>query len=298
VSVLPTPRTLPIEAARIYVHRLKLLPIPVYGALLDGSCRCGKPDCTRSAGKHPIGAKWQERAPQTLGAVNAVFRNHVGNVGLYLGRSRIVVVDPDGELGLRTLNEFEDTGIVPQTLRSRTGSGGAHLFFRLAEHHDPAAISDRRFAPGLDVKKHGQVLEAPSRHACGGYYEWIDVVPMATLPDALYEKLRTPVVVAAAVASHTRDFRSMGDVYTRAVAYVAKMPVAVSGQGGHDATFRVARVLRGFANAGLPESAALSIFREFSQRCDPPWSERELAHKWKQTGRASRVPDFTARRAG
>lgn len=65
----------------------------------------------------------------------------------------------------------------------------------------------------------------------------------------------------------------------RARRYCAKLPEAVSGQGGHNATFHVAALLvHGFA---LGEADALTLLREFNQRCSPPWSEGELIHKIK-----------------
>lgn len=64
----------------------------------------------------------------------------------------------------------------------------------------------------------------------------------------------------------------------RAVAYLARMPGAVSGQRGHDALWAAALALvRGF---GLPREAALRILRtEYNPRCTPPWSDKELEHK-------------------
>jgi hypothetical protein len=65
----------------------------------------------------------------------------------------------------------------------------------------------------------------------------------------------------------------------RARRYVAKCPPAVSGQGGHNATFYVAVLLvHGFA---LCQADALGLLREFNQRCLPLWSEAELVHKVK-----------------
>ena len=65
----------------------------------------------------------------------------------------------------------------------------------------------------------------------------------------------------------------------RARRYVAKCPPAVSGQGGHNATFHVAAVLvHGFA---LGEADALGLLGEFNQQCAPPWSESDLIHKIK-----------------
>ncbi len=63
----------------------------------------------------------------------------------------------------------------------------------------------------------------------------------------------------------------------RAARYVAKIAGAVSGQGGHDATFHVAAMIwNGF---GLSESDTLDVLREWNTRCVPPWSESELVHK-------------------
>jgi RecA-family ATPase len=66
-------------------------------------------------------------------------------------------------------------------------------------------------------------------------------------------------------------------LFDRARAYVAKMDAAVSGSGGHDATFQVACALVwGF---DLPEHDARALLAEYNARCSPPWSERELEHK-------------------
>lgn len=66
-------------------------------------------------------------------------------------------------------------------------------------------------------------------------------------------------------------------VVERARRYVAKCPVAVSGQRGHDATFNIAVILvRGFA---LNEAEAMAVLRDWNQGCQPPWSEAELLHK-------------------
>lgn len=78
------------------------------------------------------------------------------------------------------------------------------------------------------------------------------------------------------------DFFSASAVVERARRYVAAMPGAVSGQGGHNTTFRVACVLvLGF---GLSDTEAMSVIREWNQSCDPPWSDRELEHKIKSAG--------------
>lgn len=60
--------------------------------------------------------------------------------------------------------------------------------------------------------------------------------------------------------------------------YLAKLPHAVSGQGGHPATYRAASILaHGF---DLPYDDAWALLNEWNQsHCSPPWGERELRHK-------------------
>lgn len=66
-------------------------------------------------------------------------------------------------------------------------------------------------------------------------------------------------------------------IYERASAYLAKMPPAISGQGGHAAAFAVAVALtRGF---NLSVEAAMPIFQEWNATCEPHWTDRELLHK-------------------
>src|SRR5262249_54748139 len=71
------------------------------------------------------------------------------------------------------------------------------------------------------------------------------------------------------------------DARERARTYLDSCPPAVSGQGGHDQTFAVARsVVYGF---GLGPEAGFDLLRQhYNPRCQPPWSEAELRHKCKE----------------
>jgi hypothetical protein len=74
----------------------------------------------------------------------------------------------------------------------------------------------------------------------------------------------------------------------RASAYLTRLPASVSGQRGHDALWRAALALVcGFALE--PSEAFAMLKREFSPRCQPPWCERDLAHKVRDAAKA-RVP--------
>jgi hypothetical protein len=66
--------------------------------------------------------------------------------------------------------------------------------------------------------------------------------------------------------------------------YIAACPSAISGQHGHDRTFRVACILvQGF---DLSPEDAFSFLARYNQRCEPPWTERELEHKLRDADRA------------
>jgi hypothetical protein len=74
----------------------------------------------------------------------------------------------------------------------------------------------------------------------------------------------------------------------RAGRYVSAMPAAISGSGGSVACLAVANALKhGFA---LSREEAWPILIEYSERCTPPWSERELEHKWESAGRSHPTP--------
>lgn len=100
--------------------------------------------------------------------------------------------------------------------------------------------------------------------------------------DWLYREHFKPAAPVPRQAGSHRG-QSEIEIVERARKYVEKMDPAVSGQGGHNATFTVAcRLVLGF---GLNEGDALFILREYNQRCSPPWSERELQHKVKQAAK-------------
>jgi hypothetical protein len=74
-------------------------------------------------------------------------------------------------------------------------------------------------------------------------------------------------------------------VHERIARYLCKCPGAVSGAGGHDQTFFVAcRLVNGFA---LSEQDALIYLTDYNQRCEPQWTEAELAHKVKEASKVS-----------
>ncbi len=196
------------------------------------------------------------------------------NVGIATGAcSGLIVVDQDGDatppMGL------------PETITAKTARG-RHLYFRY-----PGAIGNRTRINGLPIDLRGDggyVVAPPSVHESGILYKWInDPVdfPLAEVPASLFQWLTSKPNYGVTNNSYlTCSDPTMTD---RARKYLATLPPAISGQGGHDQTFHAACVLvLGF---GLPETDAMALMSEYNQRCQPPWTETELLHKVQDAGR-------------
>lgn len=283
--VLPTPGMCMLESALLY-GIAGLPPIPLYGITADGRCACGMADCAeRSWGKHPIGGSWQKRATCDPDGIRDRFEHHRGNIGVYLKAGGHVLLDADDATGLATLDE------LPPTLRQRSGSGG-HAIFTFAPHQDPSLVTDRnKVMPGIDVKTSGQFVACPSVHRSGTLYEWTVVMRPAALPDWLYERVKRHLAPVAPLApAETPDA-----LLKRAEAYIAKIPPAISGSKGHDQCFAAARALWGWVVKGLPEDQAVALLARYNATCQPPWSDRELTHKWESAKSAHSVPTLPDR---
>jgi len=135
---------------------------------------------------------------------------------------------------------------------------------------------------GLDVRGNGGQVVAPgSRHKSGAIYAWApergpDDVELADGPPWLLDLLKPkPVKLAPLAPAHHHDHEA---VLRRASGYLARIPPAIAGSGGHDQTWdAVIKVVRGFA---LDEETAFRLLRaEYNPRCTPPWPEKDLRHK-------------------
>jgi hypothetical protein len=65
--------------------------------------------------------------------------------------------------------------------------------------------------------------------------------------------------------------------FEQARRYLEKIPPAVSGSRGHDQFYKALASLR--QKFGLDEYELLTLGREYSEHCDPPWKESEIQHK-------------------
>ena len=101
------------------------------------------------------------------------------------------------------------------------------------------------------------------------------------------EVLRSwPTAPVAPVVPIRRE--PVDDRLERASRYIAKMDPAIAGQGGHAATWAVARKLA--QDFGLSESDVFRLlWNEYNPRCQPQWSEKELRHKAREACDKARV---------
>ncbi len=184
-----------LESALEYARRGWAV-LPLYG-ITQGRCKCGNPNCS-SPGKHPL----RQLVPHGLREASASEQDirawwtccPWANVGIRTGKeSGIVVIDVDGG-GEETLKRLQDEhGPFPETLTSRTGSGGRHLLFEHPGEKVANKVKESGLGPGLDVRGDGGYIVAPpSAHIAGGY-GWMDAgTPIAPMPEWLCERLCDP----------------------------------------------------------------------------------------------------------
>ena len=125
----------------------------------------------------------------------------------------------------------------------------------------------------------------PARHEALVYdYFALNGVPFDV--DAALGEFPAPEPLPEPVRRPLRD--DLARRVERGSRYLASMPPAISGAGGHTATFKAAVALvRGFE---LPEDEALSLLvQEFNPRCQPPWSAFELRHKVRSAATRGRL---------
>ena len=207
--------------------------------------------------------------PPTEKEIRSWFGSGSRNIALVTGNG-VVVVDVDDYALVNTV--IEHCGDTP--MRCRTPDG-MHLYYSMPDGGLSTAV--RVNGMPIDIRGDGGYAVCPwSRNAAGILYEWVgDSVPAADLPviETSWLRERTPKrVVTRSISAGDSDM-----TVRLARAYIAHIEGAISGQRGHDQTFRVACVLT--IKFGLTLEQAWPLFLEWNEQCEPPWSEKELLHK-------------------
>ena len=192
------------------------------------------------------------------------------NIGLVTGKqSRIAVVDCESRADAEWFwNERAKTPTVVKTRR------GYHLYFQHVDGVGNAAkVKDEKGTPRYDVRGEGGYVVAPPSEIDGNEYEYVFSLKLIQ-PEGLPEFQPEWMPKIYGNNGHTNEHKAIAN----GVAYISKIR-AVSGQGGHNDTYRAACVLR---KSGMHEAEALAAMFEWNiTNAEPPWSTAELLHKVK-----------------
>jgi hypothetical protein len=170
-------------------------------------CSCGESGC--KVGKHPRISNWQNAASCDPATVAAWWKQYP-DANIALSLDNLACLDVDGAEGLESLAKLEaEHGILDPAVRQRSGSGGWHYLFEAV----PGVEKRIKFQPGLDMLTGAgsYIVAAPSLHASGGRYEWVDeysplsahrdsvvlAAPPMWLLDAATEKRTSPKTAGA-----------------------------------------------------------------------------------------------------
>lgn len=210
------------------------------------------------------------------------------NVGIVTGRvSSLIVVDlDDHDAETMWLREKPASPLMV-----RTGSGGLHVYYR--QPQDAVRNRVRVLGHKIDIRGEGGLVVAPpSLHSKSHRpYFWLFEGDYSEEKVPVYDPswIEEPAPNAISGTSHraATRFEEPASRY-RVASYISKIR-AISGQGGHNSTFRATCFLR---DAGLSPEEALDMIRIWNRtNADPPWSEKELIHKVESAYRCKFSPD-------
>lgn len=162
-----------LRAALAYAERLNWAVIPLHTIQSDGTCGCGKANCT-SPGKHPITTHGVSEATKDIEKIKEWWSKYPNaNIGIAAGRrSGFWVLDIDGEMGEIELKQLEAAnGRIPDTVEQLTGGGGRHILFKYPE--DVKIPNRVGLRPKVDIRSDGgYIVVSPSIHKSGRNYAW------------------------------------------------------------------------------------------------------------------------------
>jgi hypothetical protein len=192
------------------------------------------------------------------------------NIGIHCKGMIVIDVDP-AKGGDDSLALLEMTYGLPETLTTRTPTGGRHLYYRT-----PVAVPNGvdSLGAGLDVRSERGYVVAPGSEVEAGRYRFESDTDIADAPDWLVLKLGTIVPKTSTSTVDVQD--APVGVVERAREWLAKQPGAIEGEGGDAQTFKVICALR---DLGPSAEQAGELLAEWNNRCSPPWSINELADK-------------------
>ena len=168
--------------------------------------------------------------------------------------------------------DFDDTKAAREFFKEHQSiiktRRGVHFYFRNPGHIGNAVKAHGKW----DIRGNNGYVVCPGSIVDGWQYQFVkgyDEWNPALMEPFRDEWLPHPSKLVACDLS--------GDTVLRAREYLKTIEGAVSGQRGHDTTFRVACVLT--QKFGLSHEQAYPLLLEWNEKCQPKWSSKELLHK-------------------
>lgn len=218
-------------------------------------------------GKKPL-FRWKhltERLP-THEEIRQWFGGGDANIGIICGQvSRVVAFDADDrDIAAKLMDTLPHTAMMTATGR------GTHFYYRIEEGQ---AVEPRVKVDGIMLDIRGEAsycVACPSIHRqTGRSYRRLGSWNLEAVP------YFDPSWIDGVKGDYDEGRRIVKSIRNPA-AYVSRIR-AVSGEGGHNATFRAACALR---DAGVTPDEALVMLIEWNDtNAKPPWTIRELQHK-------------------
>lgn len=174
-------------------------------------------------------------------------------------RTRLVVVDCDGEEGTESLRQLErEHAPLPRTASTVTPRGGGHLYF--AHPGDAVPSSVGKLGSGLDVRGDGgYVIVPPSLAANGRRYEVDEQVSAAPIPAWLLGLLRRPATGKAQATPAGEWLRIVRDGLAE-------------GERNDGLARLTGHLLRRYVDVDLTTELVMLV----NKRCGPPLAVREV----------------------
>jgi hypothetical protein len=180
-------------------------------------CACPEGAACKAPGKHPLldaiypgrdeyknrasDDTYLTRASSESDQIRKLWARHpLANIGMACARSNLLVLDPDvrnGKQGPLSMREsyylFGEKSV--ETVRQRTGSGGAQYFFRCTSKPNRFNADGLKSAH-IDIKYNGHVILPPSFNDLGRY-EWEQGASFDDLEPQPYGVLKTALTDGA-----------------------------------------------------------------------------------------------------
>ena len=249
---------------------------PVYNVKQDGSCSCGKVDCS-AIGKHPKLTNWHKQFsyPKQHDFIN-------NNYGIPTGSpSKIIIVDVDPRNGgMETFAALDrQIGGFDDTIKVDTPSGGFHLYYQIPNDID-FVIRKQILGNGIDLLGEGAFAVMVNSNHVQGIYKWseglspqeteLETIPLGLL-SILEENANKKAHDDASVAKggHSIDSIKLAEI----AACLNKLAVT-----GYQQWLEVAMALHSIGNQGR---APFDLWIKWSQTKDPKngWRDSDV-RKW------------------